>query len=502
MTEDQGIELARNSLWSGIGSIGNSIGTLICSIAIARILGPEGAGHWAYIIWLSATVGAIMGFGLPETLTRYIAECRGKNLQQQANDLISDILKSSFFFTVIGCIITIAILVNGNNYTIQILYISGFLFIAQQASILARAYLCGEQKFQLLAYWMIASTITQILLIFIGSHIWGVAGAVGSYGLGVMVLGLSLGYAFKQIRYENFSQSHFYERVKNYALITWLSTIISMLVWQRMEIAFLQHYYNSREVGIFSVGLTTASIVSQAPVYFSGALVPFFAQNFGQNDNVTISRTFFFGIKFIGALIFPICFIGAALSQPLVEFLYGSTFSDSSIVAAIMLIATAFGGTSTVQTALVQGMNQPWFICIAGIIGIVLITIVGFKVIPVWGIVGATIGKASIQILMVLLGTWYITQVLKFPFPFISLLKIITASTVCGVSAYICYYALRGWIGFLVAGLIGVVSYILFGRIIRLWSVDEKKLISRLVEGFCKHSSFRYQLISRCLEIL
>lgn len=502
MKKEQGLELARNSLWSAIGSIGNSIGTLLCNIAVARILGPQGAGEWAYIIWLTATVGIFIGIGLPEALTRYVAELRGFNLVNEANKLTFAILKYSFILTIIGLFITIILLIYGNNYTIQILYISVFLFVSQRAANLARAYLSGEQRFKELAYWMIASTVTQILLIVITSQIWGVAGALCSFSLGIMVLGLPLVFVFKLKQNENIFQAYFYQRVKNYALITWLSTIISMLVWQRMEIAFLEHYYSSREVGIFNIGLTTALMVSQAPAYLSGALIPFFAKSFGQNDRHTISRTYFFAIKFIAALNFPICFIGAALSQPLTEFLYGSAFSDASIVSAVMLIAAAFAGTSTVQSALVQGMDRPWFISASGIIGAILIMIIGFGVIPVWGIIGTAVSKASIQVIMVLLGTWYINHFLKFTFPLLSIFKIIIASTIAALVAYISFIKISNLTGCLLGLFFGIIAFILSGKTLKIWNLDEKKNMLIYVELFLQKSTGQYKIVSRLIEVL
>ena len=76
--------LASKTGWSAVASVCSLFGRLIAQIMIARMLGPDGVGRIAYIIWLIEIAYVFSCFGLPTSLTRYLAELHGQKKTEPA----------------------------------------------------------------------------------------------------------------------------------------------------------------------------------------------------------------------------------------------------------------------------------------------------------------------------------------------------------------------------------------------------------------------------------
>ena len=71
--------IAKNTLWSGVETAFAFLSSLVTSIAIARVIGPERLAYFNYVMWLTNMTGLIGSLGIPVTTRKYMAEYLGSN---------------------------------------------------------------------------------------------------------------------------------------------------------------------------------------------------------------------------------------------------------------------------------------------------------------------------------------------------------------------------------------------------------------------------------------
>src|ERR1044071_4031364 len=76
--------IARNSLWYGL-EIGIAlVAAVVVSVVVARALGPERLGYYAYITWLTNMSNVVGCLGIPMSTRKYMAEYLGRGDQGTA----------------------------------------------------------------------------------------------------------------------------------------------------------------------------------------------------------------------------------------------------------------------------------------------------------------------------------------------------------------------------------------------------------------------------------
>lgn len=75
-------------MWNAAGSLAASLGRIVSAVVIARQLGPEMAGKYAFLAVLAEFMTLLVSCGLPNTMTRYLAERAGKGDSAGQEDIV------------------------------------------------------------------------------------------------------------------------------------------------------------------------------------------------------------------------------------------------------------------------------------------------------------------------------------------------------------------------------------------------------------------------------
>src|SRR5687767_5723348 len=70
--------IARNSMWLAIDTATSFVLSLVTSVAVARLMGPEKLGHYSYIVWAVGATGLLATVGMSGTVRKYAAEFIGR----------------------------------------------------------------------------------------------------------------------------------------------------------------------------------------------------------------------------------------------------------------------------------------------------------------------------------------------------------------------------------------------------------------------------------------
>lgn len=427
------------------------------------MLGMDGVGRIAYIMWLIEIANVFSCFGLPSSLTRYLAELHGQKDTENALRFGHWVFLRYLTLSLIGSVIVGILFFCSSHYVgaEAMLPVVMLLFLANGLQSINQADLAGRQCFALLARINGVATVALVIGVSIGSYYHGVAGALYGYLAGAL---FPAAFSLTMLRGISLRQKIDIElrrRVWKFTFNTWLAMIVSAFVWSRMEIYFLGRYWNPHEVAIFTVGLTFAVMVQQVTTLFSGSFMAHFSQLLGSGNNALIQRHYESATRLAAFAVIPIAFGGAAIMPVLLPLLFGQQFAPA-VPSAMVLTVTAAMAFSLIGSSLIYAKERSDFIALGGVVGAILSVSAGFLIVSKWGAWGAVWSRLVVQGSMIALGTWFIVTKLHFSYPFKSLVSTVIAAGLCGLSAWCIIHMLPNpYTAICVAIPLGIIVYLL-----------------------------------------
>ena len=457
------------------------IGRLVVQIMIARMLGPEGLGRIAYMVWLIEIGNVVSNFGLPGTLTRYLAELHGQGKKEQAVVFAQWVYLRYLGLAFAGSATVGVLFFNSSQYADlkSALPLLILLFLTRGLQTINQADLAGRQRFDLLARINVVATVALLAGVCIGGYFYGVTGVLVGYVVGAMFPAL---YSFSMLRGFSFRKKMdgvLRRRVMKFAVNTWMAMVVSAFVWSRMEIFFLERYWNPHEVAMFTVGLTFAMMVWQAAQMFSGAFMSHFSELAGVGNRKAIQQHYETATRFMAYTVFPLSMGGAAIMPVLLPLMFGAEFAPA-IPNAMVLIAGSVLAFSHIGSSLVYAMERSSFIAVGGFAGAVLSVTGCVVVVPIYGAWGAVLSRTIVQFSMIALGTWYITRCLDFSFPFRKLGWTFLAALLCSLAAWSIVHIWSVPVALGVAIFVGAVVYVVFMRLFKVVSAEEMRYLQNV----------------------
>lgn len=479
---------ARNSALSAAAGISTTLGGVLSSVVVARLLGVEGLGVVAFATWI-ATIAILLGdLGIPGVLTRYLPELHARGEREEAGGLARAV-----FWPFMAAVLAISVSLAG--YAVLLwrsgssgaLWISPVDFLSQPLfwllvalSCLAQAlanyfigWLRGMQRFGRMARLALLSGILHIGFTTIGAAVWGIAGALtGSIAGSILPAVL----AFSSLSKPGTISPDLKRRVVHFALGSWAYYIVTVFAWSRMEIFFLERSWGSGEVGLFAVALTLANLATQGPLLLTGALLPYLSERAVSKEQT--QEIYAAGLRLMALIVMPACLGLAAIAPELVPLIYGDAFRAAVPSVCVLLVAASISGTAAVAITYLLAMEQTRFAFIVGGVGAALSIMVGLTLIPAYGTMAAAAGRGGIQILTAAAFVWYIAHRLRCPAPLPALARIFTAASISAIVAGLCQFWLGGPASLVLAIPAAILTY---GVSIRLLSALPNEDIERLV---------------------
>lgn len=450
---------ARNSAFGTLAGLCTALGSVLGSVIVAHVLGVEGTGLVVYALWLAMVTAAVADLGVQPTLARYLPELIGAGKGEEAGRL-AVALRRPNAVAALGALLIFAVLCwQRPNSAVWLMV--GLAAALQTLAGFTYGRLRGVQRFDQVAVLTALSFACQLGGVAIGSYAFGAAGAVAGYCAGSALpalmtcrIGGSRGALAPELR----------RRVGRYAVFAWASALASSVVWSRAEVFFLQRSSGSAAVGLFSVGLTLANLAAQGPMLLTAALLPRFAQAYGNGALAEMEAAYAAATRVLAFLVFPACLGMAATLPAALPLVYGAAFAGAIPAATVLVIAGAIGAISSVGTNLIMAMDRSDFLFWSGLSAAGLTVLAGLTVIPEFGLMGAVWARAVVQVAAVALGAWFVLRRLHFPLPLGDLGRLLTAAILCGMAARLCLAAVPGLLALPAAIAAGTLVYVVAVR--------------------------------------
>jgi O-antigen/teichoic acid export membrane protein len=447
--------------WSTLATASLVLGRFAVTVFTARHLGPAGAGRLAYLLWIQEIVATITAFGMLSCVTRFVADLTGRGAAEEGRRLASWLYVRYLVLAVLGGV-GIAAVAGWTAADRTIWLALGLGLIAQSTGAFYTAYLAGRQEFDRIARMNLVSSGVLVVGAGLGMLLWGIPGILLGYAAGSALPAALSGELLRGIRGRVRVPREMAATCLKYSWYAWCAALVSACVWSRIEVVFLERYWGTQEVAMFSIGLTLSALATQVPMLMSTALMPHFAESAGRSG--TDGKTYASATRLLAALLFPLCFGTASLVPTLLPGVYGPAFR-AAVPNAMVLTAFSVLALMNVGSALLYGSGRAWFVAASGFAGAILSLAGCAVVIPVWGAWGASLSRSGVQTAMAILGTWYIHRHLGCPAPLRALSKILLSAL---FSASVSYFIITRFPSFSAIALAIPVAAVVYLAMLRL----------------------------------
>jgi O-antigen/teichoic acid export membrane protein len=382
---------------------------LASSVIVARILGPQGRGLYAVSISLSALGVQFGNLGMYASNTYLVVRRR-----EVLPGLISNSLWASLILGVLAFALFYGVLFIWPN----LIQIQGLLLLSVLISIpfglaflLLENLLIGLQDVHAYNIVEIGNRILSLMLI--GAMVLFHTVTVETIYLCSLISivgGSTWLLARLGIRLSPFpapSVSLFKENLK-YGLKAYFASILGFLVL-RGDLFIIQYMLGTTEVGFYSIAVAVADIMCLLPVVVGTILFPRLSEIISDRERCIYTGRV---ARCVGGIMIVISIFVAFLADPIIKLLYGNGFLPS-VPALLWLIPGIFMlSINTIFMNYFASVGMPLVTLyspgIAGITNMIL----NIKLIPILGIVGASISSTVAYGIMLVFSLLYFQKML------------------------------------------------------------------------------------------
>jgi len=465
----------RNSTFGSIAGLSATFGSFLSGLIVARILGVEKTGMVSVAIWGAGMAAGVASAGIPFTLSRFIPDLSARGELNEAKQLAANLFWPYLSFSLLPPLgfIGYAFWTSARPDAVTslaaqpissplICLILAALCTTQAFADYSRGYLKGMQKFATVALVTSLSMVIQLVVIGLGAYFFDYPGAVAGYLVGNLPFALLVAQTFQR---RSKLPAQLKRRVIRYSGYRWASEIASVFVWSRIELFFLQAWWGSESVGLFTVALTLSNLAVQGPLMLTWGLLPRFSEQYGKNEMDRIREGYATATRLLAFLVFPACFGLAAIMPEFLPLLFGRAFAEAVPLAIVLVCAAAFTATTAVAGNLLLAMERSDVDFYTGLLGAVLSGLSGFLIISTYGPIGAAWSRAISQIIVVSLGCSVLIFQLGFAIPVRELLRLVGAALLCSAAARLVLFVIPGTIGLPFAIAAGAFTYFVAVRL-------------------------------------
>ncbi len=404
--------VARNSFWLALDSIVGFSAGLICSVAVARVMGPEKLGYYNLALWITTITGLMATFGVPLATRKFAAEYFGRGDVATAKAVIKTTFRfqliSGLVAVVIGLVVVFSRLAPQHHgyASLAVLSVMPSMLLGILTAANAALEELGDNVRSSVAGTMV-NLVGVVLSLVAGWDLVGLTAAL----LVSRLTDLGIRYWLYKRRFAVFDGTpagaiplDVRQRLVRFC---WQSTVLLALdtvVWDRSEMFFLNWFCDIREVAFYSLSFNIMQQAVLAPRILATASVTTLMVKQGR-DPAAVGALTATSLKYIALMALPLTLGMAAVSSPAIRLAYGSAYLPAiPVLATVAVFALSKALLNPARSLLVTTENQS-FLLKWGIATAILNLGLDLWWIPSHGAIGAAYANGVSQ-LVASAGTW------------------------------------------------------------------------------------------------
>lgn len=391
------MSFVRNSFLTLFGTIGRVAFSMVTQIVISRVLGPVGKGLYAFLVQIPTVLVPLCSLGLNYANTYYIA----KNPEDGKKAVGSSLGMAALLGGIMVACLSIAyhFLKNGYMQAVTPLQL-GLMLLSIPFGLLNLYWLSVLWGMDFIGKYNLA-LLVQFVVLSLGVSAAAALGCLTvTTGFGIWVAGNILTTLYmlpdmaKIVRggFHMFSLSYV-RRTIGYGAKSYLANVM-MVINYRLDLFIIAGFLPLSQVGLYTTAVTLAEMVGYLGNAVNTALIPKLAS---EKDDLTFSMTP--KVTRLTILLTLIAALGmAVIAYPLILLFFGARFSGAFYPLLLLLPGIVALGGSVVLSGDLMARGKPIYSSIASGITVVLTLILDFTLIPLWGIMGASIASSLVYI--------------------------------------------------------------------------------------------------------
>jgi O-antigen/teichoic acid export membrane protein len=387
-----------------------SLTAIVASILVVRTFSPEQYGTYSYYLWLAGIVIGIGTLAFPLALTKITSELIGENEEREAGALSFSILLLVLLINVVIVSIILFLAMTRTMPERAYLMIIAAAVIPHSMSGIGLSILWGRQRYKPVAVTLLISCAVQMTLIAIAFlNSWSIAGFlvatlsltfVHSLGLLLIVITESKRFLSLQFRLPSRRTAR---RYGAFVAPATLSQLITIIVWERSEVFFLERLSTITQVGVYSLAYTTVAILLTLGWSLINGYYPAISNDFGARKWSGIQHKFSQGVTVAVIYAVPLTFGGLVTLERLFLGLYGEKMLASVPVAQLLFIGLVPGVAGGMLGIAIGAIGGMWLLVRMGSLVAVANIVLAIVLIPSYGAVGAALANTGSQFVHVCL---------------------------------------------------------------------------------------------------
>jgi O-antigen/teichoic acid export membrane protein len=486
--------IAKNTFFNFIITATDVTVSFLVSILLARGLGAEQYGIYAFLMWFMSLAALVVNLGLGEMTRRYVAEAIGRGDRETPKGIVRMALMIRSSATLIAALLIVGLSgylakiysqVNNDNVYFMLVALAFFPAILNEA---IGSVFAGFQKYEYGAYiGLIFSPLRLVGVIILMSLNYGVkeilimVTVIGFLGLITNILFMRRLVPLRSI----VSRSKLDPAIKKDSL-KYTSTFIgiqgvSYFLWSQAEVFFLSLYTTAKSIGFYNLAFRIPQVtINLVPFVLGRVLLPTVAEQFGKGDMNKIRAIYITSARYLMMLTFPLVAGGIALAAPIIHIFYGMEYHQSIALMQIIFIPFSMMGLIHASTSVIYAMNKPSFVLKSGLVIFIVSVALYFWMIPRYGVIGAAIASSIPRIAVFPIYNYYVYKKIGVHWPFGDSLRVVLAAVIMGASVFGVYQLLGDLLGLIVGIPLGVLIYFFFLVMLRFATPQEINLLRKV----------------------
>lgn len=378
------VSYSRETTWILLGRVTGYAIALASSILVARALGVEQLGQYAYVMGLAALFGLLPNLGISTVVTRAVA----RN-PRSADGIAAAAVRLQAILAVLAAAVIVGF---GAILPEQPVPLAFVVLAAVQLALgtISWPYLAvlgGRAQYGRVALVELLMGMASLLLLAV---VAGAGGGVAEFlSVHVAVAGAAIAVA-RWMAAPFLSASDARSPTMTGILregLPFSAITIMQSCYARLDIVLLGQLSSPSAVGLYSVAYKPITVMVNIGATASGTLFPFIVQAEGEEREARLGR-----VARVFAVVAPaIALAFSGLSRPLIEVLYGPSYAGAApLLAVLAWSAAAYWLYAPVSIALqARGFERWWLAVLAG--GLALNAAGNVLAIPRWGPMGAAV---------------------------------------------------------------------------------------------------------------
>lgn len=462
---------------------------LLVSTVVARSLGPDDYGHYAYLVWMSGTLILLFNNGLTNSGMRFVSESLGRNGgSEQARGVHQWLRKRYLASLVIGTVLFITLFpvlrpsdwqmslwLFGAAVLVSALAKSGYLF----SSSIAKGYgIFGIEA---------STTNTMALLSLVGAFALGYLDAdLQAYiilfvimSLGHLVMTLLLMRRANIAAEEQPLPDELVGRIRKHLFWSIVLTLIAALTNKSVETVMLNSWVGPAAVGFFTIAATmTRGGVDLLASGLSSILLPVMSHAFGAGGMARVQRIMADAVRYYFFLGLLLAGVGGLWAAPAVMLLYGESFSPAIPALQVMLVVGGLVMPEAAFYALLSSTDHLKLRVYVAAVSVGVVAAACLALIPKFGLWGALAAHAASRLVVFALIVVALTRKLDVRLPYRELARMSAIGLISVALPLLLVYLVDGPIIALLAGALFAATYLPLSVVMRVWTRSDVGTIS------------------------